>query len=75
LKLYLSHPVPKSTQSESKTLIKGLPFETHPGSNRKFSGKDKYKERVPKQNSKASVSMRNNELTAQHQSKELLHSK
>jgi hypothetical protein len=65
----------RSTQSESKKLIKGFPFETTPRSNRKFSRTDRYKKQVPKQNSKASVSMRNNELTAQHQSKELLHSK
>jgi hypothetical protein len=46
-----------------------------PGSSRKYTGTDKYRERPPKQNSKGSASKGNNEQMGLHQTKELLHSK
>jgi hypothetical protein len=49
--------------------------ETTPRSSRKYTGTDRYRERLPKQNSKGSASMRNNEQMRLYQTKDLLHGK
>jgi hypothetical protein len=55
--------------------LKTYNFETTPRSSRKYTGTDRYREQLPKQNSKGSASKRNNEQMGLHQTKELLHSK
>jgi hypothetical protein len=44
-------------------------------SSRKFTGADRYREPLPKQNSKGSTSNKNNEKMGWHQTKVHLHSK
>jgi hypothetical protein len=50
-------------------------FETTSRNSKKYTGTYRYRERLPKQNSKGSASKRNNEQMRLHQTKELLHSK
>jgi hypothetical protein len=49
-------------------------METTPGSS-KYTETDRYREQLPKQNSKDPASKRNNEQMGLHQIEELLHSK
>jgi hypothetical protein len=52
-----------------------MKFETTAESSREYTGTDRYREKLPKQNSKVSASKRHNEQMGLHQTKELLHSK
>jgi hypothetical protein len=50
-------------------------FETTPGSSMKYTETERYREWLPKQNSKGLASKKKNEKIGVNQTKELLHSK